>query len=87
MNLAGKPVLFRLSVGGHQALSSVFPSGGLFMARVVEQDELGLWITLQEGEGATQMSSSVMLLKWEYLSTAVLNLEPEQPVARRRIGF
>jgi len=85
MNLVGKPVLFRLSVEGYQALGSVLPSGGLFIARVVEQNQLGLWIELQEKETAASTPPQVMLLKWEYFSTAIL--KSEEPEPRQRIGF
>ena len=87
MNLAGKSILFRLSPEGDLALRDVFPSGVLFSAYVKEQDDLGLWIALQEEAATDQLPVRVMLLKWHYFSTAVIDFEAETPGMRERPGF
>ena len=87
MNLAGNPVVLRLSGKGYEALGNILPAGGSFTRFVVHEDEHGLWITLQEEGAAEQLPTPVMLLKWEFLSTVVVNFAPEQPMTRERIGL
>ena len=88
MRLAGKPVVFRLSPEGQHALKDVFPVGGSFTAHVVEEDELGLWIsTVEEANSESSQPTPVILLKWQYFSTAVVDSEPQRPRSRVRAGF
>ncbi|MGH9605323.1 MAG: hypothetical protein ACRD3N_06445 [Terracidiphilus sp.] len=78
--LPGDTVRFRLSPEGVAALSGVFEESSL-EANVAGADELGVWIDLGD--------QSAMLLKWQYLATAVVPVPPSgraKPVARR-IGF
>lgn len=44
-------------------------------------DELGAWILLDKK--GPEHPGVVMLLKWDYFSTAVLEVEPETPTAKR----
>jgi hypothetical protein len=81
----GKAVRFRLSPEGERALEGLF-SRSSFQAKVHEVDELGAWIVL--GRTNPDAPKTVMLLKWDYFSTAVLEVEREQPTAERlNIGF
>jgi len=80
MTLAGKSVTFRLSPEGQAALGTTFEKPS-FRASVEEVDELGAWILVADG-------TSLLLLKWDYFSTAVVDYEvPELPVERRTMGF
>jgi hypothetical protein len=81
----GKVVRFLLSPEGEKALSGLLKSASL-QALIEDVDELGAWILLdREGE---EGSGTVMLLKWDYFSTAVIEVEPEIPtVEKLDIGF
>lgn len=50
-------------------------------ALVEDVDELGAWILLDKK--GPEHPGVVMLLKWDYFSTAVLEVEPETPTAKR----
>ena len=87
MRLVGRSVVFRLSPEGQQALGGIFPQGDSFPALVIDQDELGLSVTLEgeeveSGEEGAIRSVPVILLKWHYFSTATLNYFPQAPAAR-----
>jgi hypothetical protein len=76
----GDTVRFRLSPEGVSALSGIFEEAS-FEANVAGADELGVWIDLGD--------QSAMLLKWQYLATAVVPVTPQrsgEPVSKR-IGF
>jgi len=81
----GKVARFRLSPEGEKALNDLFKTHSI-QALVEEVDELGAWILLdRKGE---ESSGSIMLLKWDYFSTAVIEAEPETPtVEKLEIGF
>lgn len=88
MNLSGKLALFRLSSDGDRALSGALPPGGSFFGQVVDQDEIGLWVAVEGQEvGVPQVPLRIILLKWDYLATAISEFEPQQPAVRQRIGF
>jgi hypothetical protein len=78
--LPGETVRFRLSPEGTSALSGIFDEPS-FEANVAGADELGVWIDLGD--------QSAMLLKWQYLATAVVPVPPQQSVESviKRIGF
>ncbi len=84
--LAGNVVLFRLSPEGEAALSEDFP-GGRFEARVLYEDELGVWVPANAEDRRNQNPRDVMLLKWHYFSTAVVEFRPEPPERAMRPGF
>jgi hypothetical protein len=52
-------------------------------AIVVDENQLGAWISIPELESPTE----VVLLKWDYFSTAILDYQPEEPLARPPAGF
>ena len=84
MILAGNVARFRLSREGKKALKGLFPRDSL-QAFVQAVDNLGAWIVIGEGkEGST---GPLMLLKWDYFSTAVLELEIEPAPERIPVGF
>ena len=76
----GEYVRFRLSPEGTAALAGIFDEGS-FEANVAGADELGVWIDLGD--------QSAMLLKWQYLATAVVPVSPRQDTepGARRMGF
>ena len=86
MRLRGETIRFQLSPEGQQALSGLFEFK--FEALVVEEDDLGLWISPQRFPAETapaigvsderlRKAISVYLLKREYFSTAELNMDAE----------
>jgi hypothetical protein len=83
MILTGEYVRFNLSPEGRVALKDLFPEGGSFSAFVVQRDELGFWVWLR-GRGSSAAFPPpagdwvpVHLLKPEYISTAVLDIEAD----------
>jgi len=87
MILEGRLVRFRLSPEGKVALRGLFGKSTL-SAFVESVDDLGAWIHLGSKKNVRVGQTSVlMLLKWDYFSTAVLDYEPERPVKRERMGF
>jgi hypothetical protein len=77
---AGEAVRIWLSPDGIAALSGIFEEPS-FQANVARSDELGVWIDFGD--------QSAMLLKWQYLATAVVSVSPPQSTEStgRRIGF
>jgi hypothetical protein len=87
MILQGRLVRFRLSPEGKVALKGLFEKSA-FSAFVVSADELGAWIDLgYKKPPAVGQVSVLMLLKWDYFSTAVLDYKPEPTAKRRPAGF
>jgi len=83
--LRGKIVRFRLSPEGEKALSELFSSSSV-QALVEDVDELGAWILLDR-QGPDD-PRTVLLLKWDYFATAVVEVEPEVPTREKLdIGF
>jgi hypothetical protein len=87
MILEGRLVRFRLSSLGKTALKGLFEKNTI-SAFVQSVDELGAWIHLGSKKGFQVGQASVlMLLKWDYFSTAVLDYEAEPSATREQIGF
>lgn len=82
--LQGRVVRFRLSPEGKQALAGAFEKDSV-LALVEIVDSLGAWIAV--GKSESGKPHPLMLLKWDYFSTAVLEIEPVQETAKSRIGF
>lgn len=78
--LAGEAVRIWLSPEGVLALSGIFDEPS-FQANVAGADELGVWIDFGD--------QSAMLLKWQYLATAVVSMSLPQSaeLTSKRIGF
>ena len=88
MTLKGREIIFRLSPDGQVALREVFPAAVAFSAQVVEEDPLGVWVLTETPESWNpEEPVRVALLKWEYFSTAELDVEPEVPDLSLRVGF
>ena len=83
MKLVGKTVRFHLLPHGREALKGIASIGEFVNALVVGENHLGIWVSVPELEPA----SSVMLLKWDHFSTAVVEYEPEVPAERSAPGF
>ena len=80
MDLKNKPVFFRLSWRGRRELRDIefFATRQSFEARVVEQDEVGVWIQMIEGEPEEVIKAGpAELLKWEYIAAATVGYQPE----------
>ena len=87
MILQSRLVRFRLSPEGKIALRGLFERP-TFSAFVVSVDDLGAWIDPGSKKPPRVGQASVlMLLKWDYFSTAVIDYKPEQPVEKPGIGF
>ena len=80
-------VRFRLSPEGKVALKGLFERESI-SAFVESVDELGVWIHLGSAKKVrVGQPTALMLLKWDYFSTAVLDYEPERPAKREQMGF
>lgn len=79
-DLGGQKVRFRLSPEGRQALADELPESS-FEATAMSLDNLGVWIDLG--------SERSMLVKWQYLATAVVVRQTDvvEVTEKRRIGF
>jgi hypothetical protein len=87
MILEGRVVRFRLSKQGELALKGLFEKQ-TFSAFVQFVDELGAWIDLGSKKRVKVGDSSVLvLLKWDYFATAVLDYQPAKPAQRSPVGF
>jgi hypothetical protein len=82
--LQGRVVRFRLSPEGKQALVGTFEKESV-LGLVEVVDDLGAWIVV--GRPASGKSHPLILLKWDYFATAVLEIEPPQEAQAARIGF
>ena len=82
--LQGRTVRFHLSPEGKQALAGALQKESL-LALVEVVDDLGAWIVV--GKPVLGKPHPLMLLKWDYFSTAVLEIEPAQEAPKLRIGF
>ena len=83
MNLTGRSVRFRLSPQGREALSEVAAVAEYVDGLVVDENHLGVWVSLPQ----LQTANTVVLLKWEDFWTATLEYEPEAPTAPSAAGF
>ena len=87
MILQGRLVRFKLSPEGKLALKGLFERS-TFSAFVASVDELGAWIDLGSKKRVQVGSPTVLvLLKWGYFSTAVLDYVPERPAKKSPVGF
>ena len=87
MILEGRLVRFRLSPEGELALKRLFEKP-TFSAFVESADELGAWIDLGSKKRVkVGQPSALVLLKWDYFSTAVLDYQEERPVEKGPVGF
>ena len=50
---------------------------------VADENHLGVWISVPELESPI----GVVLLRWDYFSTALLDYEPGVPLERPPVGF
>ncbi len=83
MNLTGSTVSFRLLPQGREALKGIVPENEFLEGFVVDENHLGVWLSLPEFMPVTE----AVLLKWEHFSTATLEYEPETPAERLPVGF
>ncbi len=84
MNLLGKTVRFYLLPQGREGLQPALRVVAEYIDGVVAaEDHLGVWISMPAIESAI----GVVLLRWEYVSTALLDYEPEVPLERVPAGF
>ena len=83
MNLTGRIVRFRLAASGLEALHDIVKGPKDLEAFVVDENQLGAWISVPELESPTE----VVLLRWEHFSTAFLEYDPEVPISREPVGF
>ena len=83
MNLIGSTVSFHLLPQGREALKGIVPESEFLEGFVVDENHLGVWLSLPEFRPATE----AVLLKWEYFSTATLEYESEAPAERLPAGF
>jgi len=84
--LKGSVVRFRLSPEGEKALEGLVEKS--LQAFVEEVDELGAWVLIDRDDEDPASVRTIMLLKWDYFSTAVLDIQPEVPTRERpAIGF
>ena len=65
-------------------MGEVIPESADFEVLVVEEDSIGLWISIPDAE---HESREVTLLKWEYFAAARLDYEPEVPQEKLPAGF
>ena len=77
--LEGRAVRFRLSPEGKIALKDLFDKDS-FQAFVERVDDLGAWILVGP-------DSPLILLKWDYFATAVVDYVPPAEPERRIVGF
>jgi hypothetical protein len=82
--LQGRIVRFRLSPEGKEALAGTFEKESI-LAMVEFVDDLGAWIAV--GKPSMAAKQTLMLLKWDYFATAVVEVEPTQEAQKLPIGF
>jgi hypothetical protein len=83
--LQGRVIRFRVSQEGKQALAGAIDKDSI-LGLVEVVDDLGVWIVV--GTPVPDKPRLLRLLKWDYFSTAVLEIEPvEDAPPRLHIGF
>ena len=82
--LQGRSVRFHLSPEGKQVLAGTIQKESI-LGLVEVVDDLGAWIVV--GRPVAGKPHPLMLLKWDYFATAVLEIEPVQETPAARIGF
>jgi hypothetical protein len=83
MNLTGSRVRFRLLPQGRDAIKGIASDQEFLEGFVVSENHMGVWLSLEELEPA----DTVMLLRWEYFSTAIVEYRPEASAERSPVGF
>ena len=83
MNLIGRTVRLRLLPQAREALSEIARVEEFADVVVVDEDQLGMWISLPH----VGTPSTVVLLRWSYFSTMILEYEPQAPIPRVPVGF
>jgi hypothetical protein len=83
MNLVGRSVRIRLLPQAREALNDVTEVGDFADVVVVDEDQLGIWVSLPR----LGTPNTVVLLRWAYFSTMVLEYEPQASVPRVPVGF
>ena len=88
MDLLSNTVRFHLTAKGRSEFGRLVAKSGSFQALVLGSDAAGAWVLFP---GLREIPSSgtvpVMLVKWEYVSTAVLELQPEAAPSKKEMGF
>lgn len=87
MNLAGNMVWFHLTAKGQSEFGRLVAKKGSFQALVLSSDALGAWILFPGLREVPKGKTPVMLVKWEHVSMAVFDHEPEAPPAKQAMGF
>jgi hypothetical protein len=82
--LQGRVVRFDLSSEGREALAGAL-DGESIIGLVEVVDSLGAWIAIEEPE--LVRPHPLRLLRWNYISTAVLEMELAEESSRSQIGF
>jgi hypothetical protein len=88
LELSRNTVRFHLTAKGQSEFGRIVSKKGSFQALVLSSDGLGAWVLFP---GLRDIPATgkvpVMLVKWEYVSTAVFELQPEAPIAKEGMGF
>lgn len=82
--LQGRVVRFRLSPEGKQALAGAIEKESV-LGLVEVVDDLGAWIVV--GRPVSDKPHPLMLLKWDYFATAIVEIDSAQEAPVSRIGF
>jgi hypothetical protein len=88
LNLLGNTVRFHLTEKGQSQFGQIVSKKGSFQAVVLGADGLGAWVLFP---GLPEIPASgkvpVMLVKWEYVLTAVFEFQPEPSPSKKGMGF
>jgi hypothetical protein len=77
----GSFVLFRLTAKGRALFESGPESSDLLAAFVVEEDDHGVWVSMDDEP------DRLRLVKWSQFATAEIDYRPTAEPRRIRIGF
>jgi hypothetical protein len=81
-------VRFHLTTKVQAEFGRLVSKKGSFQALVLSSDAAGGWVLFP---GLSEIPASgrvpVMLVKWEYVSTAVFEFQPEAPSPKEGMGF
>jgi hypothetical protein len=88
-DLTGQVVDFHLSPHGRRALKGLVPVRGPLQALVVGTDEMGALVHSPAAgfRGETDEGITVMLLRWDYITTMIFAFQIEGGFTRPPIGF
>jgi len=88
LKLTGNSVWFHLTEEGRAEFGKWISKKGSFEAVVLDSDETGAWVLFPGlREIPTAGRVPLMLVKWEYVLTAVYEFRPEAPASREGVGF